>query len=144
MLPGRRRSTYLGDEAVRPQSKGGQQPLWPEPSEAKKIVPRGLLLYGLEASAPQISWSTRWWQRSPIEPSPFRVAVLFARLPESYPPPSREVGAVVVYCCRAYPLRDGPTPNQKDPYYYNLQREGCMHSLTETLSEGEKTGEAGH
>ena len=72
MLPGRRRSTYLGTKAVRPQSKGGQRPLWPEPREEKKIVPRELLRYGLEASAPEIVLSTRWWQRSPIEPSPFR------------------------------------------------------------------------
>ena len=61
-----------GPRKYAPRVKGGSDPFWPEPSEEEKIVSRGLLLYGLEASAPQIGWSTRWWQRSPIEPYPFR------------------------------------------------------------------------
>ena len=55
----------------------------------------------------------------PLSPFPSVVAVLFAHLPESYLPPSREVLGVVIYRSRGHPLRDGPTPIWKDPYYYS-------------------------
>ena len=59
-----------------------------------------------------------------MSPLPSGVVVLFVRLPESYPPRSREAGGVVIYRCRGHPFRDGPTPDGKDPYYYKhlLQR----------------------
>ena len=56
----------------------------------------------------------------PLSPLPSGIAVLFVRLPESYPPLSREAGGVVIYRCRGHPFRDGPTPNRKDPYYYSI------------------------
>ena len=55
-----------------------------------------------------------------MSPLPSGVAVLFVRLPESYPPPSREAGGVVIHRCQRHPFRDGPTPNRKDPYYYKI------------------------
>ena len=53
-----------------------------------------------------------------MSPLPSGFAVLFVSLPESYPPPSREAGGVVIYRCRGHPFRDGQTLNRKDRYYY--------------------------
>ena len=69
-----------------------------------------------------------------MSPLPSGVAVLFVRLPESYPPPSREAGGVAIYRYRGPPFRDGPTPNRRDPYYYNtvtvLRGAGLKHQLS--------------
>ena len=67
------------------------------------------------------------------------VAIIFARLLESYLPPSREVGGVVIYRCRGHPHCDGPTLNRKDPCYYttgklfrqalNSWKEGALNAI---------------
>ena len=66
-----------------------------------------------------------------MSPLPSGVAVLFVRLPESYPPPSREAGGVVIYRYRGPSFRDGPTPNRRDPYYYT--RDNAFKGVPEVL-----------
>ena len=128
VLPGRRRSTYLGAEAVRPQIKGDRDLFSQKLARRRRSSRVGCSFTASKRPLPRLVGLPAGGSGRPLSPLSSKVAFLFARLPESYPPPSREVGDVVIFRCNGHPSVMDRNPT------------GRIHILLQTVLSMETDG----